>query len=283
MLPLPFSLSLSYVSSRLIPQIPLWGGVLLTSLDVFIILIAFNQYPSQKRDNSIIAFEILISFLVMTVLASFVVLIVRLSPDWGDVFLGYLPSSTIVSGGALYISVGIIGATVMPHALFLGAKIATIQRVEVSEEAGEEESNKGAAENFETTSASLHRYASGQLTADGDADALQPMPHRPPMSPLGISLHMPQPTPMPSIPFPPPTEGVRSVKLIRTHLHHVQIDLASSLFCFAMVVNSAILIVASAAFYYGTGSGDATGVQDGNLFSAHDLIKRRVGTGESAL
>lgn len=93
---------------RLIPKIPLYAGVLLTSLDVFVVLIVFNSYPNESRNKSITAFEILISAMVLTVLSSFLVLLVRLSPDWGDVFEGYLPSSTIIGPGALYISVGYV-------------------------------------------------------------------------------------------------------------------------------------------------------------------------------
>jgi len=268
----------------LIPQIPLWGGVLLTSLDVFIILIAFNQYPSEKRDRSIVAFEILIGVLVMTVLASFVVLIVRLAPRWADVFNGYIPSSTIVSGGALYISVGIIGATVMPHALFLGAKIATIQRVDVDEDKEEDVKAEGPDASVDLATrlsanplAGLSSHIEAQKSSPRTSPAVGRVRSRSQPQSFGPSLHMPQPTPMPSLPFPPPSEGARSVKLIRTHLHHAQIDIATSLFCFALVVNSAILIVASAAFYYGEGIGDTTGVQEGNLFSAFDLIKQRLG------
>jgi metal iron transporter len=68
-------------------------------------------------------FELLIGLLVLTVLGSFVALLVKVSPDWGDVFYGYVPSNGIVKGGGIYIAVGIIGATVMPHAFFIGSKV----------------------------------------------------------------------------------------------------------------------------------------------------------------
>lgn len=247
----------------LIPQIPLYAGVLLTSLDVLIVLVAFNSYPSEKRNRSITAFELLISALVLTVFASFLVLIVKLSPIWGDVFEGYLPSNAVVSSGALYVSVGIVGATVMPHALFLGSKLATIQRTD--DEVGH------------TTDV----HEEGQLEL-----ATITSPRR--RAATGVSLHMPQPTPMPAYPFSDAEDKpvVRTERFIRTHLHHAQVDIASSLFCFALVVNSAILIMSGAAFYYGSSgngesSGDLAGVQEGNLFSAHALIKARVGQGKA--
>lgn len=247
---------------RLIPKLPLYAGVLLTSLDVFIVLIAFNSYPSEKRNKSITIFEILIAVLVTTVLASFLVLIVRLSPSWGTVFDGYIPSSTIIANGALYTSVGIIGATVMPHALFLGSKLATIERTEVDDDVLDAKLDE---DNLET----------------GVLDSPRPRQRR---APSGPSLHMPQPAPMPSLPFPPASNQPRSMRSIVVHLHHAQVDIAVSLFSFALVVNSMILIVAGAAFFYNadapanaSAQSDLTGVQDGNLFSAHKLIVERIG------
>lgn len=268
----------------LIPKIPLYAGVLLTSLDVFVVLAVFNSYPSESRNKSITAFEVLISVMVLTVLSSFVVLLVRLSPDWSDVFDGYLPSSTLVAPGALYIAVGIIGATVMPHALFLGAKLGTIRRIEDGfDSQSDEEDNIKKKTSDEDLSAEVR-----EMTVLGGGVLRSP---RMPLSPRARSatsaqlhapsLHMPQPTPMPQYPIQELPSSERSASFIRIHLHHAQIDIAYSLFCFALVTNSAILTVAGAAFYYREGSEDETGVQDGDLFSAHELIKTRVGTGTS--
>lgn len=252
----------------LIPAIPLYGGVLLTSLDVLIILIAFNSYPSEQRNRSIIAFEVLISLLVLTVLAAFIILVVRLSPDWGDVFHGYIPSHTIVSGGALYISVGIVGATVMPHSLFLGSKLATISRTEETVKTRPKDAEKQKMDD------------SAGVTQNSDIELSAASPLSRSRS-VGPSLHMPQPIPFPSMPFPERSTKPRSLAYIRTHLHHAQLDIATSLFFFALVINSAILIVAAAAFYYGSSGTDVSGVQEGNLFTAYDLLKARVGQGEA--
>lgn len=67
---------------------------------------------------------------MFTVFVSFVILIAKIKPLWGEVFEGFLPSKTIgENANALYTSIGIIGATVMPHALFLGSSLATQNRV----------------------------------------------------------------------------------------------------------------------------------------------------------
>lgn len=247
-------------------------------------LAVFNSYPGESRNKSITAFEILISIMVLTVLSSFVVLIVRLSPDWGDVFEGYLPSSTLVGPGALYLAVGIIGATVMPHALFLGAKLGTIRRIEDAddEQPHDEEGLK------------LVKEGNTSVTEVNEMSVLSGGVLRSPRSPKTTrarsmtnthlhapSLHLPHPVPMPQYPLQETPKAERSAKFIRIHLHHAQIDIAYSLFCFALVTNSAILTVAGAAFYYGNGGEDESGVQEGDLFSAHELIKSRVGTGQS--
>lgn len=262
---------ISHLTS-LIPQIPLWGGVLLTSLDVFIVLLAFNSYPSERRNRSITAFEILIAVLVLTVLAAFIVLLVRLAPDWSDVFEGYLPSNDIVANGALYISVGIIGATVMPHALFLGSKLGTIERMDTCDEVDASEPNVDDAE----VAKDEPKPQSGDIAL---ASVSSPRSRsRSTSYMMGPSLHMPQPTPLPIMPIQPRDESKkRSLRSIKLHVHHAQIDIMVSLFSFALVVNSAILIVAGAAFYYGSGDADTSEVQDGNLFSAFALIKSSIG------
>ncbi len=109
----------------LFPGLPLWAGILITSVDVILILFIYKPPPN----GSFRLLEGLIAVLVFVVLACFVVLLVRIKPVWPDVFHGYLPSNNVVSSGALYVSVGILGATVMPHAIILGSHFASIDRL----------------------------------------------------------------------------------------------------------------------------------------------------------
>lgn len=51
-------------------------------------------------------FEAFIGALVLVVLGSFVAILVKVSPDWGDVFFGYVPGPGIIQNGGLYIAVG---------------------------------------------------------------------------------------------------------------------------------------------------------------------------------
>ncbi|KAF8744071.1 Mn2 and Fe2, partial [Rhizoctonia solani] len=111
--------------SLLIPAIPLWAGVLITSVDVIFVL----AMAPTSSGRPVRAFEWLLMILVLIVFVVFIILIRKIDPYWPDVFNGYLPSKTIFQPGALYTSIGILGATVMPHALFLGSSLATLDRV----------------------------------------------------------------------------------------------------------------------------------------------------------
>ena len=69
-------------------------------------------------------FEYGIAILVFGVVICFAVELSRIpSVPVGHVFKGFLPSSTLTSSDALYASCGILGATVMPHSLYLGSSI----------------------------------------------------------------------------------------------------------------------------------------------------------------
>ncbi|GAA5884985.1 hypothetical protein JCM6882_007181 [Rhodosporidiobolus microsporus] len=174
----------------LIPAIPLWAAVLLTSLDVFLILLLFNQYPARTVTTSMRCFELLIGLLVLTVLGSFVALLVKISPVWKDVFLGYVPRSGIIQGGGIYIAVGIVGATVMPHAFYIGSKMATMRRLKPSDY-GESDDTLASRDfdDYEDSASSPVKPSSGTSASP----SASPSPRGRPARPYLPSLHLPQP------------------------------------------------------------------------------------------
>lgn len=105
----------------LIPQIPLVAGCAISIADVLIILLFYKPNGSMR---GLRAFE---AFVVLLVLAVVVCFCIQMSlirnTTVGDVFRGYLPSSAIIEQQGLYQSCGILGATVMPHSLYLGSGI----------------------------------------------------------------------------------------------------------------------------------------------------------------
>lgn len=98
-------------------------GVILTVLDVLIILIFYRQDGQSMK--KVRAFEMFVSTLVAGTLICFILELFKISiPDKANLVKGFLPSSVIFKDKqALYISLGILGATVMPHSLYLGSSI----------------------------------------------------------------------------------------------------------------------------------------------------------------
>lgn len=70
------------------------------------------------------AFELFVMALVLGVVVCFCIELSLINDtSVGEVFKGYLPSSTVIKDKGVYLSCGILGATVMPHSLYLGSGI----------------------------------------------------------------------------------------------------------------------------------------------------------------
>src|SRR6476469_7121654 len=96
--------------------IPLEIGVLLTALDVFLIL-----YLQRMGFRYL---EALIITLLGVIAACFAVQIALANPEWGPLIRGFAPTTEIARNpDMLYLAMGIIGATVMPHNLYLHSAI----------------------------------------------------------------------------------------------------------------------------------------------------------------
>ncbi|KAG0091558.1 hypothetical protein BGZ92_000367 [Podila epicladia] len=115
----------SAIALNLLFKIPLAWGVVITAVDVLIILLAFRDDQSVKSRR---LFEALVILLVTAVGVCFTAEIIISQPVAKDVFRGFLPSSEILTNSeALYLAIGIIGATVMPHNLYLHSSIVKLR------------------------------------------------------------------------------------------------------------------------------------------------------------
>ncbi|HWD13062.1 Nramp family divalent metal transporter [Pseudochrobactrum sp. sp1633] len=104
------------IALNLLFGMPLELGVLLTALDVFVVL-----YMQSKGFRWVEAYVIV---LLGVIAVCFFMQIVLANPDWGAVVRGFAPTTEIVTNPEmLYLSLGIIGATVMPHNLYLHSGI----------------------------------------------------------------------------------------------------------------------------------------------------------------
>ncbi|KAF3935666.1 hypothetical protein ABW19_dt0206617 [Dactylella cylindrospora] len=111
----------SAIALNILLKIPLVAGCAITILDTFIVLFFYNSDGPVKR---IRFFEFFVALLVFGVIICFSIELAHIEDTpVGEVFKGYLPSKTVASGQGLYLSCGILGATVMPHSLFLGSGI----------------------------------------------------------------------------------------------------------------------------------------------------------------
>ncbi|HSQ31169.1 MAG TPA: Nramp family divalent metal transporter [Gemmatimonadaceae bacterium] len=113
----------SAIALNLLFNIPVAVGVLITGLDVLLLL------ALQHRGVRVL--EALVITLIATVGICFLFEIVLARPDVGAIAAGFLPSSELVRNREmLYIAIGILGATVMPHNLYLHSSIVQTRRYE---------------------------------------------------------------------------------------------------------------------------------------------------------
>src|SRR5512132_4134184 len=99
------------IALNLLFGLPLIWGVSLTALDVLIVL--FLQHKGFRY------VEALVIALIVAIAACFAVELVLARPDMGDVLVGFIPRGEILANpDMLYIALGILGATVMPHNLY---------------------------------------------------------------------------------------------------------------------------------------------------------------------
>lgn len=258
----------------LFPKLPLWAGVLVTASDVLFLLAMRNPLGAQP----VRMFEIIVAALVFTVLICMAIIISRSGVHWGEAFFGFVPSKDVVSASGLYTSIGILGATVMPHSLFLGSALSTQERETSHEDQADE-----SIESIESISIAE--------TKEDDSEDLTPAVPEQEVSrrcwtmngvKRGTAKFLQSCFSVTKIAGPAGdaknhTEWENhSWAFVHTHLYHGIVDMCISLIGIAVVINAMILILASATFYYGFGQ---TGNESpATLFDAYDLLKQILGT-----
>lgn len=109
------------ISLNILFGVPLAVGVILTVVDVLIVLMAYKPNGDLKI---IRYFELFVSVMVICTVICFGIELfyVKLGPA-KDIVRGFLPSDAVFRGDGLYLSLAILGATVMPHSLYLGSGV----------------------------------------------------------------------------------------------------------------------------------------------------------------
>src|SRR5437588_1689152 len=109
------------IGLNLLFGIPLEIGVIITALDVFLIL--------WMQNMGFRWIEVFIVTLLGIISVCFAIQIAMADPDWGAVIRGFAPTTDVVTNpDMLYLAIGIIGATVMPHNLYLHSGVVQTRR-----------------------------------------------------------------------------------------------------------------------------------------------------------
>jgi manganese transport protein len=111
------------IALNLLFGMPMLLGVCVTALDVFVILL-LQRHGFRQLEAFVIT-------LVGLVAAGFIFEIAIAQPVIADVMAGFVPQARVITDPAmLYIAIGILGATVMPHNLYLHSSIVQTRRYE---------------------------------------------------------------------------------------------------------------------------------------------------------
>lgn len=112
---------------KLLFGLPLIAGVCITSLDILIVLFLNGK---QFR-----VLETFVAILILVIAVCFGVQMILAKPPFIDVIAGFVPNEELVTNKEeLFVAVGIIGATVMPHNLFLHSSIVLTRNIDRSQE-----------------------------------------------------------------------------------------------------------------------------------------------------
>jgi NRAMP (natural resistance-associated macrophage protein) metal ion transporters len=113
----------SAIALNLLFHIPVTIGIVITAADVLIVL--------SLQNKGFRLLEALVITLIATIGACFLFEIILSKPPFGGVMRGFIPSAEIfTSPSMLYVAIGILGATVMPHNLYLHSSIVQTRRYE---------------------------------------------------------------------------------------------------------------------------------------------------------
>lgn len=250
------------IALNLLFHIPLVAGCIISILDVLIILFFYRPGKSIK---AVRAFEMFVLVLVLGVVVCFCYQLSLIEDtSVAEVFRGYLPSSALVQSQgygcltylesvirltfehSLYQACGILGATVMPHSLYLGSGMCQPRLLHFDKVHG------NVPKDFELNGTTEAPAAASVDSDDEDDSAANPQ-----------SSAQQQSTYVPSL------------AAITHCLYMSTYELTFCLLTFALFVNSAILIVAGASLYSPDPT-SASAAANASLFQIHTLLSQHI-------
>lgn len=256
--------------------LPLFAGVVITVVDVIIVLMAYR--PNGPL-YVIRIFESFVLVLVGATVVCFGIELYQVSNDSsidfsiGEILRGFLPNENVVDmsdrkgGNGLYLSLAILGATVMPHSLYLGSGLV-----------------QSRLKDFDIRNGFFNpsRKVEHEIQEDMVDTTLTPSLTPDEITPIGTPY---QPPPIEKLYDDVSTldedEHYRpSVQAINDTMTYTMIELVVSLFTVALFVNAAILIVAGATLHsnktrdnHDSGSdSDSEDYENADLFTIYNLL-----------
>lgn len=260
------------ISLNILFDLPLFAGVIVTVVDVLIVLMA---YRPKGPLLFVRIFESFVSVLVAATVVCFAIELYQVSHEEGiefstwEVIKGFIPNEKVVDmseregGNGLYLSLAILGATVMPHSLYLGSGLVQARLKDYDIKHGHykpisnEPTDETNIENFESESDTYRDQCTTNPFEKDDEDDEESDHYRP------------------------------SIHSINDTMSYTIVELVISLFTVALFVNSAILIVAGATLNNGNhkrdddhdhdgdqtdDSDDEDNYQNADLFTIYNLL-----------
>lgn len=260
------------ISLNILFNLPLFVGVIVTVVDVLIVLMA---YRPKGPLLFVRIFESFVSVLVAATVVCFAIELYQVSHEEGiefstwEVIKGFIPNEKVVDmseregGNGLYLSLAILGATVMPHSLYLGSGLVQARLKDYDIKHGHykpisnEPTDETNIENFESESDTYRDQCTTNPFEKDDEDDEESDHYRP------------------------------SIHSINDTMSYTIVELVISLFTVALFVNSAILIVAGATLNNGNhkrdddhdhdgdqtdDSDDEDNYQNADLFTIYNLL-----------
>lgn len=197
------------VALNILLRIPLPVGVFITCADIFIVLLSYDPTTSSMR--MVRVFEICVALLVLSVAVCLCIDLAYIpSTPIGVVLRGFLPSKQMFQNNGMYTATSLLGATVMPHSLFLGSGIVQSRLLE-------------------------YDIAHGNYSMDLDNERRTIAG--------GMRLNKKELLQNKYLDFKP------SINAIRYAMKYSIIELSVTLVTFALFINCAILIISGASLY----------------------------------
>lgn len=231
------------IALNILIKVPLPAGVVITIVDVLTVMVAYK--PGASSIRFVRYFEMGVALLVIGVCICFAVELAYIPKDTSvrHVFRGFVPSSQMFQHNGMYTAISILGATVMPHSLFLGSGLVQPRLLDYDIA----HNNLGVL----TDNIDEEVEVGNSNAVNRDEENKKKASREEAMEERYFNYR--------------PT-----LNAIRYCMKYSMVELTLTLFTLALFVNCAILIVSGSTLY------NTPNASDADLYSVHDLLSKNL-------